>query len=238
MADLLLIAAFILILLIGVMSLILIILYNILRPFREYFMCQMPNSKKKDCIMIVRADGQISMKAANLWESEFAKKPDPPYSYLSDNITVFKLGDVRVAAIIDDWNITRDRDLCKTVIELKESYGIDNYTEFRSWYEQEANGSLIYADGQKVPPQNYILYNKPVSKNAFREIPFERLHEYLSSVFPKEINSFIDNETAKFIDINVLQKSSGNKSMIIIIIIVVVAFIGMAALGTKALGMW
>jgi len=239
MADLLLIVALVLVLLIGVLVFALIIIYNIFRPFREYFMCQLPNSKKRDCIMIVGQDGKISLKSANLGDSEFMTKPEPPYSYLGDDIKPFNLGSVRIAAIIDNWNITRDRQLCKTVIGLKNDYGIDNYEEFRSWYDQEQDGSLIYQDGQKVPPQNYILYNKPVAKNAFKEIPFARLHEYISSVFPDEVNSYIDSETAKFIDLNVLQKNDGSKSkMMIIILVVVIGFVAMAALGTKAMGMW
>lgn len=223
---------FIIVCLVGLLS----VIYVILSPFKQYFIAKL---KGKDCMFIIQRDGKISMMAATFWDNVYGQQPSPPWSYLRKDATLYRLGGVKCVPIIDNWNITKDCALRDKVEKLKE-HGIENYEQMRKRVDVE---QLIEAQshisGKPIGENDIILINQPFMRNAFDIIDFNALMGYIDSVYLKEIESYIDKEISEFLNTFVLNKNkSTNWTLIILIIAIVGGVIMMGIIGAKLLGLW
>ena len=215
---------------------VIMVAYVFLKPFKAYFIAKL---KGKDCMFVIQKDGKILMAAANFWDSVYGHKPVPPWSYLRQDATLYRLGGVKCIPIIDNWNITKDCELRDKVGELQ-NYGIDTYEQMRSQMDIEtAEETQSYISGEAIDMDKIILKDKPFMRYAFEIIDFDKILEYIDSVFPTEIDAYIDREISNFLDTFVLKKNKGtNWTLIIIILAIVGGLCVMGALGAKLIGLW
>jgi len=178
----------------------------------------------RDCMMVINRDNKVQFKCANFYDTSYIDEPAPPYSYLKRNATLFNMGGVRIVPIIDRWGITNSSNtkLIEDVKKLNEKHKINNYEELREQIEYEDHMdrvnkrleepldsdfikivSIDKETGEQKEEYEYkevFLNNEKCLHDAFEVLPFDRIWDYISSVYPVEIETYIDSEVGEYIE--------------------------------------